>query len=86
MKFSDRDLARRYEVRGKYATTDNRRTFSMGKIIWYSLALIALLGMGYGALVLLGRLAVLIDTNDWVSGAVGIVLALVCVVVFTSRK
>ena len=43
-------------------------------IISLTLTAAVLLGMAYGALVILGRLAELVDTNDWVAGGVGAIM------------
>lgn len=55
-------------------------------IISLTLTAAVLLGMAYGALVILGRLAELVDTNDWVAGGVGAMFVIVFALVLTARR
>lgn len=55
-------------------------------IISFTLTAAVLLGMAYGALVILGRLAELVDTNDWVAGGAGVVLAIVFALTLSARR
>ena len=58
----------------------------MTKIISLTLTAVVLLGLGYGALIILGRLAELVDTNDYVAGAFGGLFILVFVLALTAKR
>lgn len=64
----------------------DKGAFSMTKIISLTLTAVVLLGLGYGALIILVRLAELVDTNDWVSASVGIVFVIVFALTLSARK
>lgn len=84
MKLSNHDLADLLEVRGKYERPAQPHPW-LKSLSMLAIAL-GLVGMCAAGLMILRKLAWLVDTNDYVAGAFGGIFILVFVLALTARK